>query len=572
MAKMYSIPAALRPRVIVLGDWELSASSVGLYGSGLRASIGLNNGELQLSEMVQLEIEREREAIAAQIADTVGRDRLDVATAGKCLLQLSGMCDGVHLQLEEQSKQASVKPESDDASLLLQNPEPWDEPVDGADLIATLQAVVDRFVVLPPGASYTVALWTLHSFALDAAHASPILFLWSPEKRCGKTTLLTILVELCSRAVPASNISPASVYRAVEKWQPTLIIDEADTFLKHNEELAGIINAGHTRRLAYVIRTNLETLEPEAFSTWATKALAGIGRQRDTIEDRSIQISMRRKTKEEKVEALRTHKGNPFGDLKRMCIRWVEDHLDAIRDADPDLPDFLDDRAADNWRTLCAIAEVAGKDCLRQAHEAICALAGETGQASGEDSIGIMLLQDLKAAFESRPHGRITSENLIEILHDIEDRPWAEWGKREKPITKNQVAKLLRPFKIRTSTVRDGSANGKGYKIEECQDAFYRYLPSEDLKNPASPPISGVTASQPSNDAEISDFQNVTQQDGVTLEKTRKPTPLKDCDAVTLQKGGLEPKQTVEPQNEASAGELDDAATPDHWDDVDPNF
>ena len=544
MAKMYSIPLTLRPKVTVLDDWELFATSVGIYANGLRANVGLHNGELRLSETLHLSIPTERGALAGKVAETIEAGKVDAATVEKHLLQLCDVLDGVLLQLEEQSKNADSKSESgdDEASLFLQDPEAWDDSVNGADLIETLRAVIERFVVLPPGAAYSVALWILHSYTLDAAFASPILYSWSPTKRCGKTTLLSILGLLCSRAIPTSNISAASVYRAVEKWHPTLIIDEADTFLRHNEELAGIINAGHTRATGFVIRVNQDTLEPELLSTWGAKAIAGIGRQRDTIEDRSIQIPMRRKTKDETVERLRADQTDRFAELKRMCVRWTIDHMDAIRDADPDLPDYLDDRAADNWRTLCAIAEVAGADCLKQAHEAIRKLYGEAGESAEDESPGIMLLSDLQDAFKSRDHGRITSASLLTELHDLEDRPWSEWGRQQKPITKMQVARLLKPFGIRPTTVRDGTDRGKGYRIEDCQDAFFRYLPpSQD--------VTGVTLL---NNGKLEGNSLVTKDSNVTDEKTRKSAPLQDCHGVTLQKGVAGQKQTVEPANEVS--------------------
>ena len=567
MAKMYQIQASLRPRITVSGDRELFASSVGMYASGLRATIGLYNGELQLMESLHLSVPKEREALAVRIADAIGTAELNTAVVEKHLLQLCDVLDGVLLQLEEESKQAGAKPEDDNTGLFLQDLEPWDGPVDGADLIATLQAVIERFVFLPPGAAYTVALWILHTYALDAAFASPILYIRSPQKRCGKSTLMTLLVALCSRALPASNISAASVYRAVEKWQPTLLIDEADTFLKYNEELAGIINAGHTRSGAFVVRVNKDTHEPERFSTWAPKAIAGIGRQRDTIEDRSIQIEMKRKTKEEPVERLRLDQADRFDELKRMCVRWSQDYLNDVRAADPPLRDYLNDREQDNWRTLCAIAEVAGADSLKQALGSIDALYGETGQTSEDESPAILLLTDLRTAFESSKHGRVTSDSLVTSLREMEDRPWPEWGPQQKPITKMQIASLLKPFGIRPTTVNVNKERAKGYKIEDCQDAFYRYLPpvqsetdkpDENLKSSQHLPISPVTPLPSLENKELGENQPVTNDHRVTGKKSYKPLKNNDSNGVTAQNGDTGVKQTVEPENEVSDAPWED--------------
>ena len=80
--------------------------------------------------------------------------------------------------------------------------------------------------------------------------------------------------------------------------QPTLLIDEADSFLKDNEEMRGILNSGHTKTAAYVIR-NVEVggeHKPTRFSTWAPKAIATIRALADTLEDRSIVVTLQRKS------------------------------------------------------------------------------------------------------------------------------------------------------------------------------------------------------------------------------------------------------------------------------------
>src|SRR5215470_9380330 len=173
--------------------------------------------------------------------------------------------------------------------------EPWPEAVNGAALLDDLTATFKRFVILPEHADIALALWVLHTYTIEAASASPILASVSPEKRCGKSTLLDLLGRLVSRPLPTSNILPAALFRSVEKWHPTLLIDEADTFLKDNDELRGVLNSGHTRGSAFVIRTVGDDHEPRRFSTWGPKAIAMIGALPDTLADRSITIPMRRK-------------------------------------------------------------------------------------------------------------------------------------------------------------------------------------------------------------------------------------------------------------------------------------
>jgi putative DNA primase/helicase len=100
------------------------------------------------------------------------------------------------------------------------------------------------------------------AWVVEAFDISPLLSITSPTKRCGKSTLLDIVALLAPRAVPASNITAASLFRIVEKFSPTLLVDEADTFLGDNDELRGIINSGHRRSSAFVVRTVGDDHEP----------------------------------------------------------------------------------------------------------------------------------------------------------------------------------------------------------------------------------------------------------------------------------------------------------------------
>jgi putative DNA primase/helicase len=186
--------------------------------------------------------------------------------------------------------------------------EPWTEPVDGAELLKDVAVTCRRYVVLPKHADTAIALWVVFTHAIGSggyradsgAHVAP-------EKRCGKSTVLALLGRLVPRSLPAVNISGPCLFRAVEAWSPTLLIDEADSFLRNSEELRGILNSGHTRDLAFVIRNVAvgDDYEPRRFKTWGAKAIALIGKLPDTLADRSIEISLKRKLPGEPTERLR---------------------------------------------------------------------------------------------------------------------------------------------------------------------------------------------------------------------------------------------------------------------------
>ena len=136
-------------------------------------------------------------------------------------------------------------------------------------------------------------LWCVHTYLIDAAWISPRLALTSPEKGCGKTTLLDVLARLVWRPLPAANATSSALFRVVEMQRPTLLIDEADTFLGENEELRGILNSGH-RRGGSVLRTVSDEHEPRQFSTYSACAIAMIGKLPATLADRSIPIDLKR--------------------------------------------------------------------------------------------------------------------------------------------------------------------------------------------------------------------------------------------------------------------------------------
>src|SRR5688572_10216319 len=181
----------------------------------------------------------------------------------------------------------------------------WNEAVDGAELLDGLSGLLRRHVVLPLWVAETLALWTLHTYAFGFRTVTTYVGVVSPEKRCGKTTLLTLLSKLAKRALVAANISPPALFRVIERVQPTLLIDEADTFLQGKEELRGILNAGYNMDSAYVVR-----IDPTIwtgltkFSCWCPKVIAAIGELPETLADRCIVVPMQRKRAGEVCERL----------------------------------------------------------------------------------------------------------------------------------------------------------------------------------------------------------------------------------------------------------------------------
>jgi len=368
---------------------------------------------------------------------------------------------------------------------------PWDTVINTAELLAALRDTFMRYIIMPLHAAIAMALWTLHAWALDAAYVSPFLMFSSPEMRCGKSTALALLYRVGPRTALASNISPAAIFRYVEASHPTLLIDEAETFVTGNEEVRGILNSGHTRDTAIIIRLVGDNHEPKEFSTWSAKAIASIGKLSGTLRDRSIILPMKRKKPNERVAKLRGRDTDEFLELRRKARRWADDNVAALKEACPSIPEVLNDRAADNWEPLLAIADLAGNEWPRLARTAAVKLSADS--EVGAESDKVRLLADIRAIFEELALDRLPSASLVaELVKDADGR-WAAYGRNSKPITQRQVATLLSEFttpsgaKIKPRNVRTDGKVPKGYAREDFADAFERYLSPSPLSQSATP-------------------------------------------------------------------------------------
>jgi putative DNA primase/helicase len=260
-------------------------------------------------------------------------------------------------------------------------------------------------------------------------------------------------------------------FRVIEAAQPTLLIDETDTFVKENDELRGVFNSGHSRATAYVIRCQGEDNQPRCFSTWAAIALAGIGKLPATLADRSIEIKLKRKTTSEPAQRLDRHARGALAEVARKIARWALDNGTQVQSAEPVLPGALDDRACDNGRPLIALADVAGGKWPGRATAAAVALSGRRN----DDGIAVAVLAAIKDLFAAQHTHRLRSKAIVAALTADPTARWSE-SNRGRPLSEAQLARLLRPFEIYPTSF----GNARGYRLAECQDAVARYvLPSE---------------------------------------------------------------------------------------------
>lgn len=357
---------------------------------------------------------------------------------------------------------------------LFEDTQPWDSPVDGEDLGDELLDLLNNYLVLPPHADIAIVLWVFGTYVFDEFRIFPRLCITSPEKRCGKSTCMEVIDTLVRSPLPTSHATPAAIFRGIEKWHPTLLMDEADTYIHHNNELRMVINSGHTKRLARVVRTaaNGKNFEPESFSTWSPLVLAMIRMPPDTIKDRSIVVKLRRKTPQEDVKRLPQTIFESNEALRRKLARWADDNKEKLASATFELPNAGSDRAKDNWYSLLSIASVLGAKWENRCRDAMKIL-----ECRAEDqSIGVMLLEDIWDVFEQQKIERIASADLVNKLIELEHRPWPEWTDR-LPLSARGLARLLSAFDIHPKPMRvSGSAVPcRGYERGWFVEAVERY-------------------------------------------------------------------------------------------------
>jgi putative DNA primase/helicase len=369
-------------------------------------------------------------------------------------------------------------------ALKLFEPEPWPDVVDGHALVLDIAKAVRRFVVLPDADAFVIALWILHDYAFDVFTCTPRLCVSSPEKGCGKTTLLDVIECLVNRPLLAVNITGPAIFRAIEQGRPTLLFDEADNTFGHRGKADGagdilaILNSGH-KQGGQTLRAVAvgDDFEPRAFRTHAPVVLALIGKLPGTLADRSIHIRLRRKRAGDRVELFRMDRTEDLQRLARQVRRWSENNRSFLVTSDPEMPEGLFNRVADNWRPLLAIADLTGWSSEARA------VASWTAALETEDGLGVMLLADIRQHFDELKTDRLKSYSLVSHLNQLEGRPWGDF-RRELGVSKRWVAKTLEPFGIRPEPEAIYFADGtrdRGYLMTRFEDAWARYLPSANV-------------------------------------------------------------------------------------------
>ena len=356
-------------------------------------------------------------------------------------------------------------------------------PEDGAPLLEDLVAYLRRFLVLPADDPlWAVALWIMHTHCVAAADVTPYLRVQSPEKQSGKTRVIEVCEPLVPAAVQLANATVAAIFRRVDQGPVTLFVDETDAIfnVKKNgdsEDLRALLNVGY-RRGAHAIRVVGEGagMEVKEFECFCPKMLVGLHDLPDTLQDRAVVIQMKRRRRDENVERYRPRRVRSDAQaLRDRLATWAGAHLRDLADADPDIPDVLSDRGAECWEPLLAIADAAGGEWPARARAAAHHLSAPDVES---ETRGVLLLADLRSIFSSTDREGMWTSVLIAKLVAITEHPWADLDGRGKKMSDRYLAGRLREFGVESRNLRAGDDVRKGYRREDLEDAWRRYLPA----------------------------------------------------------------------------------------------
>jgi hypothetical protein len=429
--------------------------------------------------------------------------------------------------------------------------------VDGAALLNDLAGFARRYVIASDAQAALVALWAVHTWAMDAADCTPYLHVSSPVKRCGKTRLLDVLELLAARPLRTDGISPAALLRSVELDHPAVLLDEADATFRGDKDRAeairGLLNSGYRRGGAFRLCVKQdENQVPYDFPTFCPKVIAGIGKLPETVADRSIPIRLRRKLRTETVARFRRREAEKeAAPLAEAAEAWGLQNMERLKQARPSMPDALNDRQQDICEPLMAIADAAGGEWPERARRALAELCA--GAEAEDDSIGPRLLADIRAAFGAGGADRLASRALCERLAEDDSSPWTDW-QGGKPISPPQLARQLAKFGIAPRNIKqpDGAVR-KGYLADDCADAWGRYLPPEIAPEAVSPPAKRYPATARINIDENRDFAAAIETSGSGSENAVSANKDAPGSGVAFREGG-------NGQNRVQSGLFDPAA------------
>ena len=433
------------------------------------------------------------------------------------------------------------------ASQLVEDTEPCATPVTMTEALDTIYRTLKRFIIADESLLVRATLWVAHTYFIDELFVSPICLVTSPQSNCGKSLLTTVMSEMCHRSFPiTANMSEAALFRIIEECTPTIGLDEADLNLQKHPEIQALLNAGHMRSTAWAFRCEPNNAYVEKFQTFCPKIISGIRSTqiRDTLTNRSIILSMRRKRKNESCECfLYSESRDLFAEIRQKIKRAAVEAIDsgAFNMRTPiDWPEWMDDgRARDNWNPLLHIALAASTEWYNRAIEA----SREDDETLAQIDYEKQLLTELAEIFEENEQDFFTTTELVEaLLKKNSDWRYANQG---QSINTRWLALRLGSYNLKSVRTRVNGTQIRVYTKHDMQKAFANYLGIDEVET-----ISVASDEEIQNTAERVEeikFDKAVINDCLAIVTSTKEnciTAKTLADQLTEKKGAWEPKDT----------------------------
>lgn len=370
--------------------------------------------------------------------------------------------------------------------------DPWPDEVDGAELLDDIAGTYRRFCHLPPHAAEVLAAWVLMTYVYEAFDFAALVTVWSPEPECGKGRVLDVTEALARNPFRTANTSAAVLYHVVNRGGVTVLIDEVDSMSEQQREAMGnVLKSGFQSngKASRMAEKNGEQVVVE-FSTYSPKMTASISL--DVLDkasrSRAIGIPMSRKPRGVTLDKFRRYDGT---DIRRRCIRWAADSMDALK-AHPAVPmdECASDRQEDVWEVLVIVAKVAGGPWEARVRAAAAAMSGKTTAAAAE-AAGHQVLTAIRDYFRVTRATRVSSADLVSYLNDNIE---VTIKGKVRPLSPTSLSGLLRPYGISSKDIRSGTDVLKGYQREVFADAFEVYLSAPPENEPPGRDTATTTA------------------------------------------------------------------------------
>jgi hypothetical protein len=354
--------------------------------------------------------------------------------------------------------------------------------------ITKYATLAEDYYVLP------LALWAMCTHTFPTFDTFPYLVITSYTKRSGKTRLMELVSMVSANGRTFSPDSPSSMFRALSEEAPSMFLDEAEKLNIENHPAREFLNKGYRQGQTITRVIGNKVIDMECF---CPKCFVLIGDVYDTLGDRSMIVTMRRRTPIEAAHEVKFRfdvvRGEA-GQLRAEMHSLIEEKQGdiAAEYAKGITLDFMNDRDEEIWQSIFTMAKVMCPERLTELTRCAADMSTEksgpkrksTGaeweaaeRKADDEEARVLLLRDLLTAIGKKK--MIPSAEAVEALKDI---PTGQWRKfRGKGLTTIDMGNLLDSLNVHPKVIRlisrqkaaktGDKSTVRGYKREDLISA-----------------------------------------------------------------------------------------------------